>query len=358
MPYKNIEEKRKRDREYYRRNRKRRIEIGRIWREKNKEKIKMNNKKYRDEHKEELSVYRKKWWEKKLGRKILPRKINTFKKEFIKDDFALGYVLGVLEGDGCFGLYGRGGIGTLSVTDKDFADAFEKELKKIYPYHIFRGVGEPKGVSKKKKYIVNFNSKSYVKFFKRMIEKIIELSDKIKRGFLKGMYDSEGSVYLTNLEDRKRVMRQISFTQKSKETINLMTSLLEYFNVGYKTNTIKGSGFNPNGIYYSIRIFGRNNFIRFKEVIGFSIGRKADKLKIIIDSYILNKDCIICKKKIKMNGKNYGQLRCNKCNKEYWKQYNTIKHREYSKREQKNKYIWKDKFLKPTPLINICEVKK
>lgn len=47
-----------------------------------------------------------------------------------------------------------------------------------------------------------------------------------------------------------------------------------------------GIGFNKKGVNYRIRIGGKSNITKYKDIIGFSINRKNKKLNEVINSYV------------------------------------------------------------------------
>ena len=252
---------------------------------------------------------------------------NRVLKFMIKPNFQLGYVLGTLNGDGTIG-YSQSSLG---VTDLDFMNYFKKQLQKIYPYKISQ-CKRDRGGKRKLIYAIYFYSKDYCKFLKEYNLKSIPFeSENFKRGFLKGFYDSEGSVRASNLDNKKIAKREISFTQKSFETIKLISVLLKQFNISHKINSRIGSGFNKIGKYYSIEIYGFNNLLIFKKKIGFSIHRKERILDIAINSFEIEGLCVDCNKKIKLSGPR--MIRCKECAKTHFIDY----HKEY----RENKRILK-----------------
>ena len=252
---------------------------------------------------------------------------NRVLKYMLKPNFQLGYVLGTLNGDGTIN-YSRA---SLEVTDLDFINYFKKQLKQIYPYKISQ-YKRNRGKKRKLIYVISLFSKDYCKFLKEYNLKLIPLqSENFKKGFLKGFFDSEGSIRASNLDNKKIAKREISFVQKSFDTINLISILLKQFNIFHKINSHIGSSFNKKGKYYTISIYGFNNLLIFKKKIGFAINRKEQILDMAINSFEIEKLCVDCNKKIKLSGPR--MIRCKECAKKHLIDY----HKEY----RKNKRILK-----------------
>ncbi len=196
-----------------------------------------------------------------------------------------GYVLGVLYGDG---FISDSSIG-LNVKDRDFAlnfkNVFEKEFGKLGKLHIYNGLWR-----------AIFHSKKLVKFFKTLSYDIIkESSNEVKCAFLLGMFDSEGSAYFR---------KDYGITDRKLELCNTNFDLLLFC-----WNLLRELGIEPRKINKRVRkerIFkervlpltvfyrftlkeNKENFVKFRELIGFSIKRKQDKLNIIINSYLETK---------------------------------------------------------------------
>ena len=233
MGWKNIERKREYEREYFERN------------------------------KEKLRNYRINWRFKKLGRLKTRERKNILIPEMVKPSFALGYVLGTLWGDGYICKSHCG----IEVTDKDFADFFKEQIKKIYPYYIEERIIVRKipTISKKALYLIKINSQEYVRFLNNISkEEILLMPYEFKSGFLRGMFDSEGSVTLFNLDDKRKIIRVISFSQSINEGLEIVLKLLDEFELSYSLQYSSNSGFIKNKKYCNVRIFVLNNLERFK----------------------------------------------------------------------------------------------
>jgi len=169
---------------------------------------------------------------------------------------ALGYIVGVLLGDG----YLSKRYISLHVKDLDFAKFFIDQFKQwcniappIYHYKSY--------------YEAKIGFTEACTFLKSLVSDLswIDKSDKgIKRMILKGLWDSEGSINKSF----------IGFVNTNEEVALLYQKLCK--ELGIKTT------FHNYKKFYFVRIFRRENKIKFFNEIGITIGRKRERfLKII-----------------------------------------------------------------------------
>jgi intein/homing endonuclease len=109
----------------------------------------------------------------------------------------LAYVLGVAKGDGCISTAQRRII--LSATDKDFVAAFKIALEnwsKFNARFYSRDIKKPDYIKTRKTQWVSYiDSKEAANFLANFDTKIMSEAPKgIRCAFLKGLFDSEGSV--------------------------------------------------------------------------------------------------------------------------------------------------------------------
>lgn len=143
-----------------------------------------------------------------------------------------------------------------------------------------------------------------------------KFTDDMKIGFLKGLFDSEGSANNSQLNNPKLAKRRISFCNCNKNIIDIIKILLNDFGIKCSLYRKVGSGFNPNCISYTMEIRGKNNLEWFYNNIGFTIKRKQDKLLVAINSFKpIEKICIYCNKKFNSKPCYIKQLVCKECNK-------------------------------------------
>ena len=217
------------------------------------------------------------------GLKISPLKhhvINPGAKTITRD---LGYVYGVLKGDGYYRIVVKpqrtSAEALLKVKHYGFAKEFESRIKK------WAGVS-PKFYKKHDEFYVVLYSIDAVKIIESIsFEKIRKASKKIKAEFLKGLYDSDGGVTGTNLDNRSNTCRWIHFSNRDKEIIRVVGDILKEFKIDHKIRSRVHSGFNSKKLQYELLIFGLQNFEKFYKNIGFAINDKNKKLLEVIRSY-------------------------------------------------------------------------
>ncbi|MAF50757.1 MAG: hypothetical protein CMH64_01570 [Nanoarchaeota archaeon] len=183
------------------------------------------------------------------------------------------FILGVVgPGDGYIRL-NKNETG-LAVIDKDFAMKFKQSLEKIYGLKCKFKKEAPTGWGKNPRWRVILYSKNVVedlnkygvnfKEFNWRIPKIIQNSSfKIKSAYVSAFCDSQGSVGC----------RRISTFSKNTEGLLEMKDLFE--SIGLRVSLRKNN----------LEIFGKRSLEFFYGKIGFSILRKRNKLKSLIDGY-------------------------------------------------------------------------
>ncbi|MBI2498889.1 hypothetical protein HYV88_01455 [Candidatus Woesearchaeota archaeon] len=193
------------------------------------------------------------------------------------------YILGVLCGDGYIRIHnsGNGFLVGLDVCDEDFADEFRRCLKEVYGLLPSKKKRELEftnfSLNPKPRYVINLTSKlvvkdllQYSKSFKtkewEVPEKILRSSSKVKSAFLRGFFDSEGSislkkpygVYLSVCSGNETPLLKIKEVLKNDFNIDLSVVYSK------SVTRLKSSGY--------------KNVKTFYENINFTIKRKRDKL--------------------------------------------------------------------------------
>lgn len=237
---------------------------------------------------------KQKWRCKTCGRYFTHGKRSEKRERHLIFNYSLGYVIGVLVGDGSLSKWRdyhyfddkfrqvpkskatkivpryRYGV-QLNVKDRDFAEAFAKHLKEVTgrdvsPYPITReDITEIAGNVLSEPYtfhgykVQQTNKKLYEKLtpLKEDLSWIRDINIEVKRGFLRGFFDSDGGA-----SKRPRV----HLTNKKIKLLQLVKQLLSDFG-------IKGNIY-PNGSLFRLWIHSKENVKRFYNTIGFSINRK------------------------------------------------------------------------------------
>ena len=214
----------------------------------------------------------------KINKKLRKEKYRELRLK-ITSDFA--FVLGSVLGDGCVTVRKRDvrnmGQTCLITKDKDYATNFKESLERWSKTNckliFYRNVWNVWSYSLVvAKCLKNFDTKD-----------LLINSEKIKSSFLKGIFDAEGSVDING--------KKIIFVNTSKNIINLVESLLKSLKIKSKVyirhskvRFIEGRMLVPSS-YFIIQIGSKENLKLFYEKIGFSIKRKQNGLKNIINSY-------------------------------------------------------------------------
>ncbi|MFH1236979.1 MAG: LAGLIDADG family homing endonuclease [Candidatus Aenigmatarchaeota archaeon] len=199
------------------------------------------------------------------------------------------YIFGVMCGDGYTHCTKNKSYQiALQAVDMDFVIEFADCLNKIY--------GIQPSISKIKARQTNWNEKWQARIcckeifndilnhgeFKtnswRIPECVFESSNEIKCRFLRGFFDSEGSVDVNS--------KRITAVSTNTHGINDVSNLLKDLDIKsrIRKNSIKHGNRNA---CYSVRITGWQNVVRYCDRIGFSIERKQAKLQELTESYKL-----------------------------------------------------------------------
>ncbi len=110
---------------------------------------------------------------------------------------------------------------------------------------------------------------------------------KIKRNFLKALFDDEGTVNILKKEIVFGATKNISFEKNLNNYLNSIKRML--LSLGIKGVTITDAGFNygKNGktINKQLRICGQDSFKEFMKKVNFNSPKKRKKLEILLKSY-------------------------------------------------------------------------
>lgn len=205
----------------------------------------------------------------KSGR-FTERKIN------LAPDGDLGYIVGLVIGDGSIqATKTRNYRITLETTREDYADLFEEILKKRLPsltvghYRREKKRQFPNGLmTKTPSFAVHVSSKQLYELlrpckqddFHWQIPGLALKRRDFASGFLQGIFDAEGSVYV------KRPT--VSLFSKHKENLLQVQELPKSFGVKSRIEKRRGE----------LRIVNRGNCIRFQKEVGFRYEPKRKKL--------------------------------------------------------------------------------
>ena len=109
-----------------------------------------------------------------------------------------------------------------------------------------------------------------------------------KKVFISAIFDDEGCVGLRIFRKTNEIKRNLEIASKSRKFLEGIKDILENeFNI--KCNRIISFQRNLKGkifITWKLSITGKENFVRFRDKIGFTHPRKKNKLDLMISSYI------------------------------------------------------------------------
>ncbi len=211
----------------------------------------------------------------------LPDSAKTMTKE-------KAYILGVMCGDGSVYKNKQNSRKiVLSVSDKDFATEFARCLKTVYGIEPIVSEAKrhwPEGKNWSNAWEARIFSKqayedilSYDSFKTeswKVPEIIFQSSVEIKTSFLRGFFDSEGCVSF----------RRIRAVSINSDGTNQIGDILKSLNIKYriKCKQKEKSNWQDQKI---VDITGIQNLRTYKDLIGFSIRRKQEKLSIMLNNY-------------------------------------------------------------------------
>lgn len=179
------------------------------------------------------------------------------------DSPELYYVLGVLKGDGSVSLFRRkdGYMAyriRLDTKDKVFCESFREGLKKIgIKSNIWK---RPRRGNAKPQYIAYCENGMFVYWYKDLTLKEIEKKlekEEYAIAFLRGFYESEGSLYISGNRYR------LSITNKDMDLLKLIEKLTKKF--GFKPHIYTYNG--AKSSWSTLRLHGKKEAERFVELI-------------------------------------------------------------------------------------------
>lgn len=200
----------------------------------------------------------------------------------------LSRIVAHLMGDGC-------------VTNKYFAyynknecllNNFEKDV-----HTLFEKIHITKGKTNSGTRFLMISNKSIINFLKSLISDYRSFSlytpkfisnKNLQKEFLCALYDDEGCVALRIFRKTNEIKRNLTLSSNSLRLIEEIKEILTN-NFEIISNKISKCVKNKDSrefVNYVLSITGKENFIKFKEEIGFTHPDKIRKLNLMIHSYI------------------------------------------------------------------------
>lgn len=206
-------------------------------------------------------------------REVVTKKIN------LEPTPTLSYVLGVLLGDGyVYTTHIKGvrrcivGLGTVS---EDFAKSFAQALASLGMHPRIR-VRKPQGFGKKPRFEVESISAMFYDWYKELtledIKKIVSTDKEHIIAFIKGFYESEGSLII---KDKERGYLGILLSNTNKKLLELVKELLQTLGFNAKLyGPYKNRGARGNTTEYRVALTSTSEVERFIKVINPCIKKK------------------------------------------------------------------------------------
>lgn len=179
----------------------------------------------------------------------------------------LAWILGVMCGDGCLDKQRNDRRVSLSTIDSKFGRTFVDRINKLFNLNEKFNPKLFVNNTNSKYYKVQIHSKHLYNFFMKfgkfncfewtVPEQIVKGNKILKRNFLRGFYDSEGSIIIYRKKYRR--IRAVSVNKNGLEGI---WKLLD--DLGIKINLIKEKN------CYSLNIYKKDQINFFNKSIGFS----------------------------------------------------------------------------------------
>jgi len=204
----------------------------------------------------------------------------------------LSYILGVLDGDGYVRIKGKHYLIGLQSIDYEFVEEFNNALIKVFgknrPYSIFKEKRDP---PRKPIYRVEGICKKFVKWYLRTPrEDRWSLAKKYPKKYLRGIYDSEGSVTVQECHSSNAPILNCRIDLSNTDLVLLSFVQKLLVEQGYRPKMYKvydGIGFTkfPEGLFlrrkaeYVLRILRRGDVMRFVDDIGFTVKRRQERLR-------------------------------------------------------------------------------
>ncbi|ALM75016.1 LAGLIDADG family homing endonuclease [Thermococcus barophilus] len=207
---------------------------------------------------------------------------NKIKRLNLSASPELAYIIGVYFGDASLSKRSNSIYRIrLKVVDKEFAEAFRDALIGI---GLNPKLGFENDKNRSSRWYVEANSKSLYMFLNQPKEELFEVAKEYPREFLRGFFDSEGSVIW--YEPRKSLV--ISAFNYDFDILNFCKELLQDFGIRSKIYltkkrgmpiVIRGEQYYYNNNLYELRILRRKSVLKFYKEIKFTIFRKHQKLE-------------------------------------------------------------------------------
>lgn len=200
------------------------------------------------------------------------------------DSQIFGYIVGVVFGDGHVRVRknpGRtSGEIVLKVNDLDFAINFKEMLEK-WSGRVAKIGKDNKG--RDCTFLYSIHHAKIVRDFS--IQDVLKFDLIFKHSFLRGLFDSDGGIIGKNLKKRRISKRWLHLSNSNIEIMNTVCMILDEIGIKYSMKSRVHSGFGSQKTQYELKIYNFKGINYYYNNIGFSIARKQNILKKVVESY-------------------------------------------------------------------------
>jgi len=209
-----------------------------------------------------------------------PRTYNTFEEE---PSSSLSYVIGAVLGDGS--LIPKSNIVKLEVADREFADQFNEAMSSLFGRAQNRVSIRRFESERLPLYVVRYSSRQLLNLLQRPLSELNDYVSPYPTQFLRGFFDAEGYV---SVSAQKCFSLRVGAENSSHELLLLVSSILSR-NLGIRHSLrlrrkagfkkrIRGEKFESQKTSGLVEIRNLEEISKFRELVGFSIHRKMDRL--------------------------------------------------------------------------------
>jgi DNA endonuclease len=164
----------------------------------------------------------------------------------------------------------------LRVKDRDFAEEFARCLSVI----LGRSPPRVKWHEKTQAWHTQLSSLLLQNFLRQELKALVPViahCDECKAAFIKGFFDSEGSMSKRSLTASNEDLELLILVCETLQSLRIETTGPNLASKGGRTVIIKGKFYRQNEDLYYMRVRSRC-LERFQAIVGFSIGRKSAAL--------------------------------------------------------------------------------
>src|SRR3989344_5858636 len=214
-------------------------------------------------------------------------KNRNYLPENVDEDPKFFYIIGAIKGDGH--VNEKDGVIQISVIDMDFLKYFKSIINELMPNWNVKILKHIEGKENiKSQFRISIGSRDFSIKFRNFIPRTRDQ----KIWFLKGIFDAEGSAYFSwkmrtiGKYQFLSFNKNISLSQKDVKDLELWSSYLNELSIKSSLHdNSKKLRRNSNRIKVSDIAIKNNDSIRqFKNLVGFRIKRKHDRLNYIISN--------------------------------------------------------------------------